>query len=181
MFSRKFVRPGLVSTLAVASCLIGGMPLLSYAQSNPGFTIFSGIPRENQLGYHLDFGGQPNAFDRYKLRIPATKMEIGVAQIAISYPDYYDGKFDTGGIEVRVDGKSLPLSEVNWDKENQLVQIYLDEAIEAGNGVEIVFSNVKNPRFGGTYYFNCQILSPGDIPLPRYLGTWILSIGRSGS
>ena len=177
MFSKKT----LISTLAAASCLLGSLPAISWAQSNPGLTIFSGVrDRDNLLNYHLDFGGRAGGWDRYRLRIPKRKMELGVAQIAISYPDYYEGKFDVDRIEVRLDGESQPLSEVNWDKENYLVQIYLEEPIQAGQDVEVVFSNVKNPSFGGTFYFNCQILTPGDIPLPRYLGTWVLSIGQSG-
>jgi DNA-directed RNA polymerase subunit L len=103
-------------------------------------------------------------------------MELGVAQFAISYPDYFDGKFNPNKIEVRVKNKSVKLSEVKWDKENHIIQIYLEEPISAGNKVELVFNDVKNPAFGGIYYFNCQILTPGDIPLPRYLGTWELSI-----
>jgi hypothetical protein len=71
----------------------------------------------------------------------------------------------------------VPLSEVKWDQENHIIQIYLQEPIKAGNKVELVFSNMKNPPFGGMYKFNCQVLSPGDVPLPRYLGTWVLSIG----
>ncbi|MFM6244668.1 MAG: DUF2808 domain-containing protein, partial [Dolichospermum sp.] len=40
----------------------------------------------------------------------------------------------------------------------------------------LVLSNVQNPSFGGVYYFNCRVLSPGDVPLLRYIGTWIISI-----
>ena len=167
----------LFGAVAVSGCLLTGLAASSWAQSNPGFTLWSGVARENQLNYYLDFGGQPNGWDRYRLRIPAKKMELGVAQFAISYPEYFDGKFDPNKIEVRVKGKSVPLSEVKWDKENHLIQIYLEEPITAGNKVEIVFNNVKNPPFGGIYYFNCQILTPGDVPLPRFVGTWIVSIG----
>jgi hypothetical protein len=178
MVLKKLSKGRLFGAVAVASCLLAGLPAISWAQSNPGLTIFSGVRRENILRYYLDYGGRPNGWDRYRLRIPAKKMELGVAQFAISYPDYYDGKFDPDAIEVRVDGESLPLSEVNWDKENHLVQIYMEEPVPAGEKVELVFSNVKNPPFGGTYYFECRVLTPGDVPLPRYLGTWILSIGR---
>ena len=181
MFTTKFTAKSsigrLVSAVAVTSCLVTGFSLRSWAQSNSGLTLFGGVARENQLSYYLDFGGQRDAWDRYRLRIPAKKMELGVAQFSISYPDYYDGKFDPKKIEVRVRGKSVPLSEVNWDKENHRIQISLEEPILANNPVELVFSNVKNPPFGGIYYFNCQILTPGDAPLPRYLGTWIMSIG----
>ncbi len=175
-FTKASIRP-LISAVAVAGCLLMGVSARSWAQSNTGLTIFSGVERQNQLSYFLDFGGRADGWDRYRLRIPAKKMELGVAQFAISYPDYFDGKFDTDKIEVRVKGKSVPLTEVNWDKENHVIQIYLQEPIPAGSSVELVFSNVKNPPMGGTYYFNAQILTPGDVPLPRYLGTWILTIG----
>lgn len=176
MFFAKSSIRRLFSAVAITSCVVTGFAAISLAQSTPGFTLWSGVRREEQLNYYLDFGGRAAGWDRYRLRIPAKKMELGVAQFTISYPDYYDGKFDTDNIEVRVKGESLPLSEVNWDKENHLIQIYMEEPVAAGNKVEIVLSNVKNPAFGGTFYFECRILTPGDIPLPRYLGTWILSI-----
>ncbi len=166
-----------LSAIAVTSCLIIGSPIVISAQSLPGFTIFSGIKRENQLPFRLDFGGQSNGWDRYRLRIPSKKLNLAVSQFSISYPDYYKGKFDTDKIEVRIKDKKVPLQEVVWDKENRLVEIYPQEPVPAGSKVELVFSNVKNPTSGGTYYFNCQILSPGDVPLRRYVGTWIVSIG----
>lgn len=166
----------LFATLAVSGLLLTGFPIVSIAQSLPGLTIFSGVKRENELPFKLDFGGQANGWDRYRLRIPAKKLNLAVAQFSISYPDYYRGKFDKDKIEVRIKGKKVPLQEVIWDKENRKVEIYPQEPIPAGSRVELVFSNVKNPNSGGTFYFNCQIQTPGDVPLLRYLGTWIVSI-----
>lgn len=166
----------LLSTLAVTSCLLTGVQAVSWAQGLPGLTLFSGIKAENQLPFRLDFGGQAAGWDRYILRIPAQKMKLAVAQIAITYPDYYKGSFDPNKIEVMVKDKAIPLSEVKWDKEGRIIQIYPQEPLPSGSKVEVVLSNVKNPSFGGTYYFNCQILSPGDVPLLRYLGSWILTI-----
>jgi hypothetical protein len=177
MFSKKLSMRRIISAVAVTGCIITGFSIKSWAQGTPGFTLWSGVARENQLNYYLDYGGQPNGWDRYRFKIPAKKLELGVAQIAISYPDYFDGKFDPKRVEVRVKNKKMPISEVNWDKENHVIQIQLEEAIQAGNSIEIVFSNVKNPPFGGMYYFNAQVMTPGDVPLPRYVGTWILSIG----
>lgn len=176
--TKSFVRR-FISAVAVTGCLITGFSVGSWAQSNPGLTIFSGVERENLLRYYLDFGGRPGNWDRYRLRIPSKKMELGVSQFTVNYPDYYDGKFDEEEIEVRVEGEAVPLSEVKWDKEYHRIQIYLQEPILAGNKVELVLSNVKNPRFGGTYYFECRAMSPGDVPLPRYIGTWILTIGNN--
>ena len=176
MLSTKSSQRRLISALAATGCLLTGFASLTQAQSSPGLTIFSGVERQNQLSYRLDFGGQSDGWDRYRLKIPAKKMELGAAQFVITYPDYYKGKFDTKNVEVRVKGKKMPLKEVVWDKENYKLLIYMQEPVAAGNSVDLILSNVKNPPFGGTYYFTGAILTPGDVPLPRYLGTWILSI-----
>lgn len=175
MFAKTSMRR-IISAVAVSSCLLTGLPAMTLAQSLPGFTIFSGVKRENQLPFRLDFGGQANGWDRYRLRIPAKRLKLAVAQFAISYPQNYKGKFDTEDIEVRVKGEKVPLQEVTWNKENRVVEIYPEQPIPAGSRIELVLSNVKNPAFGGMYYFNCQIQTPGDVPLLRYVGTWILSI-----
>lgn len=165
-----------LAAFAVTGCLITGFPAISWADALPGFTLWGGVTRENQLPFRLDFGGRPNVWDRYRLRIPAKKMKLAVAQFSITYPNYYRGEFDKNEVEVRVKGKSVPLDQVVWDKDNRVIQIYPQEPVPAGNSVELILSNVKNPNFGGMYYFNCQILTPGDVPLLRYVGTWILSI-----
>ncbi|MBD2626429.1 DUF2808 domain-containing protein [Trichormus variabilis] len=164
------------SALAVTSCLLTSFSATTWAQSLPGLTLFSGVKSENQLPFRLDFGGQTNSWDRYILRLPAKKMKLAVAQFAITYPNYYKGSFDPKKVEVRIRGKKVPLSEVKWDKEGRVLEIFPEEPVPAGSAVELVLSNVQNPAFGGTYYFNCQVLSPGEVPLLRYLGTWIISI-----
>ncbi|MCM0590606.1 MAG: DUF2808 domain-containing protein [Gloeotrichia echinulata IR180] len=164
----------LLSTLAVSGFLLTAFPVMTWAQN--GFTLFSGVKSEDQLPFRLDFGGQADSWDRYILRIPAQKMKLAVAQFTISYPDYYKGTFDPKKIQVRVKDKQVAVSEVKWDKEGRVIEIFPQDPVPAGSRVELVLSNVKNPAFGGTYYFRCQILSPGDVPLLRSLGTWILSI-----
>jgi Protein of unknown function (DUF2808) len=180
----------ILSTLAVTGCLATLLPAVSWAQGLPGLTIFGGLERANNLNYRLDYGTTQHPSDRYRLRVPAKKMSFAASQFSIDYPDYYRGEFDVEldpekdpddqPIEVRVreNGKyvSVPLDEVIWDQENRVIEIYPAEPVPAGNQVEIVFSNVHNPRNGGMYYFNCRVLSPGDTPLLRYVGTWVLSI-----
>jgi len=179
MFSLKWSKSRFLATLAVSASLLAGWQTITTAQSNPGLTIFSGVERQNELSYYLDFGGNRDGIDRYRLRVPANKMEVGVKKWAISYPDYFDktgGRFDLDKIEVRLDGESLPLEEVKWNKNDNVILIKMEETVEAGKGIELVFSNVRNPRWGGTFYFECRVATPGDVPLPRYLGTWIVSI-----
>jgi hypothetical protein len=167
----------LISALAVTSCLVTAIPTVTMAQGGlPGFTLFSGVEGKNQLPFRLDFGGQSNGWDRYRLRIPAKKSQLAIAQLAITYPEYFEGTFDPKKVEIRVKNKAVPLSEVKWDKEGKIIQIYPEQPVPAGTSVEVVLNNVKNPTFGGMYYFNCQVLSPGEIPLLRYIGTWIIAI-----
>jgi hypothetical protein len=156
---------------------LGGLPLLTWAGGNPGFTLFGGVDRKDILDYYLQFGGRPGEKDRYKLYIPAKKLTQGAKKFFVSYPDYFDGKFDIDAVEIRVNGKSLPLKQVYWDKESRFVEIEMLQAVEANTKVEIVFSNVKNPD-SGTYYLVGDVQAAGDIPLRLYLGTWVLSIQR---
>jgi len=165
----------LLSAFAITSCLFTGLPVLTWAQGLPGLTLFSGVENKNQLPYRLDFGGQTNNTDRYILRLPAKKMKLAVAQFAISYPDYYKGTFDTKNIEVRVKGKSVPLSEVKWDEKGGVIQIFPKDPVPAGQKVELVLSNVQNPTYSGMFNFECKVLYSGDV-LSRYIGTWIISI-----
>ncbi|UKO95822.1 DUF2808 domain-containing protein [Nostoc sp. UHCC 0870] len=166
----------LLSVLALTGCVLTSLPAIVLAQGGQGFVLFSGIKRENQLPFRLDFGGQTDSIDRYIFRIPPQNMKLAVAQFAVTYPNYYKGSFDPKKIEVRVKGKKVPLSETKWNKESGLIEIFPEEPVPAGSRVELVFSGVRNPAFGGTFYFNCQVLSPGDVPLLRYIGSWIVTI-----
>ena len=165
----------LLSALAVTAGLLSGLPLVTIAQTNSGFTLFGGPESGNQLNYRLD-SGSAGMWDRYRLRIPANKLNLAVAQVSILYPDYYNGTFDPDKVEIRIKGESVPLDEVVWDRENHFLEIYPTQPIPAGNKIEVVLHNVRNPRFGGMYYFNANIRTPGDVPLLRYVGTWVLSI-----
>jgi len=165
------------SSLAIAGCLMSILPMSTQAQSGlPGLTLFGGPGGTENLNYRLDFGGKTNGWDRYRLRIPKKKMKLAVAQFAISYPDYYKGTFDEKSIEVQVQGKAVPLKEVKWNKDSNLIEILPLDPVPANSSVEIWLENVKNPRNGGMFYFNLQVQSPGDLPLYRYLGTWVIEI-----
>lgn len=172
----KINKKSLIATIALSTTIITTLPYVVSAQSNPGLTIFSGVDRKDELSYRLDFGGKPGQWDRYRLRIPGKRITQGVDKFFVTYPDYFNGKFDLDRIEVRVKNKSLPLREVIWDQESRIIEIALEEPLLESNQVELVFSNVKNPDSGGTFYFQGQILTPGQVPLRLSVGTWILSI-----
>jgi hypothetical protein len=166
----------LLPIIALTSCFVAVIPVAVRADSLPGFTLFSGVEPSNQLSYRLDSGNR-NSTDRYRLKIPGSKINrLGAAQIQISYPDYYKGKFDDKGVEVFVGDKSIPVKSVEWDREHQILQIDLAKQLKTKGEIEVVLNNVQNPDGGGMYYFTCQVKSSAEFPLARYVGTWILSI-----
>ena len=179
MFTKKLPKRIILSLVATTSCLVGvGIPTL--VKADGGLTLFSGIQRPDILSYRLDFDGQPNNWDRYKLRVSSKKVKKPIKTLIIKYPDYYDGKFDDreGKMEIRANGESLALKNVKWDKESYQIRFELEEPVPADTGLEAVLHNVRNPVFGGTYYFHAGALGPNDVPLPVYLGSWIISISR---
>ncbi len=161
--------------VALTSSLLLGLPTAILAQGLPGVTLFGGPDQANLLNFFLQ-SGRAGERDRYKLRIPADKLNLAIELISITYPDYYKGKIDPDRIEIRIKGDPITLDEVIVDQENHFVEIYPAEPIPAGTKIEVVFSNVKNPTFGGMYHFNANIRTPGDVPMLRYVGTWLLSI-----
>jgi Protein of unknown function (DUF2808) len=166
----------LLPILALAGCLVSVAPIVTRAGSLPGFTLFSGVDPSNQLSYRLDSGDR-NTTDRYRLKIPGSKISrLGAAQIQIGYPDYYKGKFDDKAVEVFVGDKSIPVEAVEWNQQSQTLQIDLAKRIKTKGDIEVVLNNVQNPDGGGMYYFTCQVKSSSEFPVARYVGTWILTI-----
>lgn len=177
IFGRRFGR--FLAALAVSSSVVLASATAGITQGLPGLTIFGGVEREYELGYRLQNNGTLNRFDRYYLRIPAEKLSLASDLFVVSYPDEYRGEIDVEDIELRISGDSVPLDDVVWDDENQLIEIYPTEPVPARSRVELVFSNVRNPRRTGTHYFNAYVRAPGDAIPPQYVGTWILSFGRN--
>ena len=174
--NKSFLKP-LLTSLALASCTIGGLHTVAIAQGTPGLLIF-GDKEVDILNYYLDFGGIAKQRDRYRLRIPKKKLANGATRFVISYPDYFDGKFDTDKIEVRPNNEkdeSLELKEVVWDEENRFIQIDLAQPLTKAKKVEIVLSNTKNPDVG-TYYFYAQVVPAVNAPVAERVGAWVLSI-----
>ncbi|WP_448380838.1 DUF2808 domain-containing protein [Gloeomargarita sp.] len=164
-----------VGALVAAMVLVssGGAVL---AQGS-GWTLWGGPKKE--LRYWAD-SGQVGQWDRYYLNVP--RQKIAVVEYYITYPEHYRGELDTNAVEVvrsrswGKDQQKFRVGEVVLDKENRLLRITLIDPVPADTPVDIVLSNVKNPRHTGMYFFNLQVLSPGDIPLPRQVGTWVITL-----
>ena len=103
-------------------------------------------------------------------------MKYAVSEFTIDYSDYFNGSFDTKNVEILVNGKNVKVQEVIWEEENHFLKVIPVDPVPAGTAVEMQFSNVRNPNNNGMFYFNCRVQTPGDVPLLRDLGTWIVEI-----
>jgi hypothetical protein len=188
----SFQKPSVrrLSSALIAGLLLTGVPLISYAQTNPGLTFSwggNGPSGKQQLGYVLEYGTPGHPQDRYRLKMGRQKLAID--GITIAYPAYWDGEFNEKSITLQESPKNkflgfgrvpkIAVTSVKVDKDNRFIEIIPEAPIPAGKSFEIVLSNVQNPRSGGMYYFNVSITSPGDLPLKRYIGTCVISISRS--
>lgn len=178
--------------VCIGGLLSAGIPTLTQAQSNPGFTWrWDGNARDiKNLSYFLTNGTPGFMGDTYRLEFGV--QNVAISELRISYPDYFDGSFDPKAIEVRVGGiksnkffnlrrdigEPVALREVNLDADNYLIQIVPAEVIPAGQPVRVILSNVRNPPTGGMYNFKGWIMAPGDVPLSRGVGVWTISIFR---
>ena len=177
MFPNKPSLKSLLTAFTLATCTWGGFQTIALAQGTPGLLLF-GDRDVDSLNYYLDFGGIADSRDRYRLRIPKKKLANGATQFVISYPDYFNGKFDPDKIEVRLNGdkdKSLPLKNVVWDEKNRFVQIDLEQPLKDPKKLELVFSGVRNPDIG-TYYFYAQVVPAVNVPVPERIGAWVINI-----
>lgn len=146
-----------------------------------GWTLWGGPKKE--LRYRAD-SGRIGDWDRYYLNVP--RQSIAVAEYYISYPESYRGELDPKSIEVvrsRTQGRDqqkFRIGEAVLDRENRVLRIAMIDPIPADTPVDIILSNVRNPRQVGMFFFNLQVLSPGDIPLPRQVGTWVITLDSRG-
>ncbi|NJN30027.1 MAG: DUF2808 domain-containing protein [Synechococcales cyanobacterium RM1_1_8] len=191
---KTFATPkrALKSGLAIAAIASGAAlaaPVVQ-AQDTSGFS-FRWDNREgfNELKYTIELSNSPGNRGRYRFKIGARDMKLAASQFVINYPEFFDGKFNTDEVELRICSSvgsmmsrarcsAVPLDEVNFDTENQRIALYPAEPVPAGTNLELVFSDVRNPRNQGMYQFNVMIESPGDVPLLRPLGSWVVSIDR---
>lgn len=164
----------IVSCLAVACAVVS--PSIVRAQGNAGFILFGGV-KDSALDYCLDSGSSGRS-DRYYLEVKPQIFKV--AEVIITYPDHFDGSFDTSDMKLRVTGdcrggKDLEIESATWDKETRRVTIIPKEAIPAKTALRVVMSNVRNPDYSGFYKFDGSVLR-ADVPVPVYIGSWVITL-----
>ncbi|NJR69973.1 MAG: DUF2808 domain-containing protein [Synechococcales cyanobacterium CRU_2_2] len=193
MLPKSLIKP-MVSAMAIATCVTTGHMLfnaaIANAESLPGITFrWRGREGFNELSHVIDLSSAPNQWGRYRFQMSARDLKVAASQFTINIPDHFDGEFDKDKIEVRICSKAasfvsrakckaVPLDEATVDMAARQISIYPAAPVPAGTNVELVFSNVKNPRSPGMYQFNGLVEVPGDVPLLRMVGSWIISIDQ---
>lgn len=191
----------LLATLATIGCGVAAVPDVTLAQAKDGWTLFGGPQRGYELDYNLS-RGKADVRDRYELEIPGEKLNSPVTKISIDYPDYYKGEFNTKKVEVVVGNEETTMQcqempdpdeetgQVNlsneeraeypcwvrWQQASQLIEIQFTEPVAAKTNLELVFDRVKNPVFGGMFYFNCRVSTVTGPQFSQYIGTWVVAI-----
>ncbi len=165
---------GIVSCLAIAAAVFS--PSAAHAGCNAGFIIFGGI-KDNALDYVLD-SCTSGRTDRYYLEIKPQKFKV--SEVIITYPEHFNGSFDTDDMKLRVTadalgGKDLEIASATWDKETRRITIVPKEAIPSKTPLRVVLSNVRNPDYSGFYQLDGRVMR-ADIPVPVYIGSWMITI-----
>ena len=165
---------GIASCLSIACAIVS--PAVVRAQSNAGFILFGGV-KDSALDYCLD-NGTSSRNDRYYLEVRPQSFKV--SEVIITYPDHFNGSFDTDDIKLRVTGqcrggKDLEIASATWDKETRRVTVIPKEAIPAKTALRVVLSNVRNPDYGGFYQFDGRVLR-ADVPVPVYIGSWVITL-----
>ncbi len=190
MFAKKLSIKKALPIVLCSSFLVGIVPAISTANTNPGFSFIWGgrdSQPNKQLSYVLSDGTPGNLNTRWRMKLPS--QEVAMSAIRISFPDYFNGTFNQNKIELREspksrllslkEGKPIAVASVTADNETGLIEIIPESPIPAGKKAEVLLKGVRNPRSGGVYFVNCSILSPGDVPVPKNIGTWVMSFFQS--
>ncbi|MEM9137605.1 MAG: DUF2808 domain-containing protein [Cyanobacteria bacterium P01_F01_bin.42] len=190
MSAKKFSIRRALPALLCSGLVMGTVPAaIVEAQTNPGFSLIWGgrdSQPSKQLGYVLQYGTPKHLRDRWRLKLGRNDLAMSV--IRVTTPDYFNGKFNEKRVELREapksrilnlsKGKKIPISSVTVDNKSGFIEIIPETPIPAGKRAELVLSNVKNPN-AGMYWLKCSMVAPGDVPLPRQCGTWVMSFSRS--
>lgn len=190
----KFLKPAL-ATLA-AGLTLGAWaiaPVLGQGTNGLSFR-WDNTKGFKELPYFLD-RGVVNQQDRYMLMMRAKDLDTAVMQLTVTYPDYFTkggARFQDKSVYLAYCdkigsvlsrsrcNKRVPLSDVVVDRENSRIDFFPETPIPAGSMVAVIFDQVFNPRNQGMFQFNVTTISPGDLPLAKYVGSWVLSIAGAG-
>lgn len=185
MQPKSFVKP-LLSALMAAGCVVS-VGAIANAQQGINFR-WNSRDQTPFLPFNIELSNNRSNWGRYRLRIGSGDMKLAAMQLAVVYPNYFDGQFDPKSVELRLcqtlgnvlsgpkGCKTVEIDEVALEKERNRISIYPKEPVPAGSNVEMVFSNVRNPRNQGMYQLRALVQSPGDVPLPRILGMWNIEV-----
>ncbi len=164
------------------------LPQPAVAQGLPGLTLrWNGNEGGfKELKYILN-SGRTNALDTWMMILPGKELDVAAIQVSVTYPAYFAGRFDNSAVKLKLCNaggvlartrceEDVPLSSVEIDRDNGRIDFFPAKPIPAGTTVGVVFDSMINPSNPGMLQFNASIISPGDLPLSKYVGSWLITI-----
>jgi hypothetical protein len=191
----KLLKPVLATLAAAFAMGVGAIePVLSQSTNGLSFR-WDNTKGFKELPYFLD-RGIVNQQDRYMLMIRAKDLDTAAMQVTVTYPDHFTqmgARFQDTSVHLaycdRIGSvlsrsrcnKRIPMADVVVDRENGRIDFFPETPIPAGSNVAVIIDQVFNPRNQGMFQFNVSTISPGDLPLAKYVGSWVVSIDGAGS
>ncbi len=157
---------------ALAGVLLTNTASIAWSQS--GMTLTGVQEGDTELSYRFDFGGVRGRLERYRMDIPA--QDVAVSELQLNFESSFDGRVDPDKVRLEVEGQSVPLRAVYWDDTIKSVEVEIAEPVAAGQAMELVLSDVRNPRNMGYYRVQARVLGTEPNPVFQYIGLWILDI-----
>ncbi len=185
--ARKRISSIAIFTSTICGCIAAQEVLPPKALSTPSMLEFRWEDTGNYKKlYYYQSSQDKRDRSTYYLVLKPRNRQTAILKLSISVPEHFNSTIKTKKLslcEVQVGGmtektkclKEVPaVFEVNEDMTK--IEVFPNQPIPVNKKGYAVVMKVFNPTRSGMFQFNATSLSPGDLPVSRYLGSWSIDI-----
>ena len=137
--------------------------------------------------YYVQTSKERRDRSTYYLVMKPKDRQTAILKLTINFPKHFNAnitprklslcKIKMGGMSQRTKCKEkIPaVFEVN-NEEKTSIEVFPTQPIPANKEGYAVVMKIFNPSKSGMFQVNALSLSPGDLPISRYIGSWNLDI-----
>lgn len=185
--SKKILFAGLATVFTGFLFGLEASILTTKTSASPGFFEYQWDPEPGykRLKYYQS---SSERLDRatYYLFLRGKDRKDTITKLKLTVPDYFEAKIKTKNLslcKVKVGGytdktrciNTLP-AIIKVNNKQTSIEIFPEEPIPSSKENYAVKMKIFNPRKRGMFQFQALAVSPGDIPISTYLGTWNIDI-----
>ena len=173
---------------AIGSCLAFEGLYAPKAVGTPAMLEFRWEQDENykKLYYFQSDSGKRERSTYYLVMKPRNR-KTGILKLTINFPEHFDSKIrprklslcriQMGGMleKTQCTEKIPAVFEVSRDKKTT-IEVFPNQPIPVDKNGYAVVMKIFNPSKSGMSQINAFSLSPGDMPISRYIGSWNVDI-----